>query len=260
MKNILFWFSKNLLKTNVEKFQLLVLNRLNHRKQRMVIISITVKKSNEVILLDITIDNKLLSKKHIENSCRTDQQKLYTLRSIRKSLSLDKVILLGNTFINSQFNYAPIIWMFCRKTLCRKIEKPHDRSIKLIFKSEEFCENFLLQRSSVFVPQRHMRFLVAKFCKSATQINPAFMWRYFGYNNITCNSCSFFVQHAINYYGTNSLHLHESLIRNNLPGNIKYTKSLTEFKAKIINFGNIHCGCKMWLICSQANLYFKSIL
>ena len=32
MKNILFWFSKNLLKTNVEKFQLLVLNRLNHRK------------------------------------------------------------------------------------------------------------------------------------------------------------------------------------------------------------------------------------
>ena len=73
MKNILFWFSKNLLKINVEKFQLLVLNQLNHRKQQMVIISITVKKSNEVILLGITIDNKLLFKKHTENSCRTDQ-------------------------------------------------------------------------------------------------------------------------------------------------------------------------------------------
>ena len=73
MKNILFWFSKNLLKINVQKFQLLVLNWLNHRKQRMVIISITVKKSNEVILLGITIDNKSLFKKHTENSGRTHQ-------------------------------------------------------------------------------------------------------------------------------------------------------------------------------------------
>ena len=83
--------------------------------------------------------------------------------------------------------------MFCRKTLCCKIGKTHDRSLKLIFKSEEFCENLLLQRSSVFLPQRNLHFLVAKFCKSTTQINPAFMWRYFGYNNITYNSCSFFV-------------------------------------------------------------------
>ena len=39
----------------------------------MVIISITVKESNEVILLGIRIDNKLVFKKHIESLCRTDQ-------------------------------------------------------------------------------------------------------------------------------------------------------------------------------------------
>ena len=39
----------------------------------MVINSITVKESNEVILLSITIDNKLVFKKHIENLCRTAQ-------------------------------------------------------------------------------------------------------------------------------------------------------------------------------------------
>ena len=37
----------------------MILNRKNHRRQRMVINSITVKESNEVILR-YTIDNKLV--------------------------------------------------------------------------------------------------------------------------------------------------------------------------------------------------------
>ena len=62
MKNILLWFRINSLKANAGKFQFMILNRKNHRRQRMVINSITVKESNEVILLGITIDNKLVFK------------------------------------------------------------------------------------------------------------------------------------------------------------------------------------------------------
>ena len=118
MKNILLWFRTNSLKANAGKFQFMILNRKNHRRQRMVINSITVKESNEVILLGITIGNKLVFKKHLES-----QYKCHALTRIRKYLTLDKAILLGNTFINSQFNYAPLIWMFCRKTLYYKLEK-----------------------------------------------------------------------------------------------------------------------------------------
>ena len=92
----------------------MMLNRKNHRRHRMVINSITVKESNEVILYAIAIENKLVFKKHIENLCKTDQYKLHALTRIRKYLTLDKAILLGNTFINSQFNYVPLIWLFCR--------------------------------------------------------------------------------------------------------------------------------------------------
>ena len=77
MKNVLFSFKTNSLKANAGKFQFMILNRKNHRRQRMVIISITVKESNEVILLGITIDYKLVFKKHIESLCRTAQYKLY---------------------------------------------------------------------------------------------------------------------------------------------------------------------------------------
>ena len=136
----------------------MILNWKNHRRQQMVINSITVKESNEVILLGITIDNKLVFKKHIENLCRTAQYKLHALTRIRKYLTLDKAILLGNTFINSQFNYARLIWMFCRKTLYHKIEKTHHRTLKVICHSEESYENLLLENGSVSVYQRYLRF------------------------------------------------------------------------------------------------------
>ena len=49
----LCWFRANSLKSNEEKFQFMILSRKNHTRQRMVIYSITVKESNEVILLGI---------------------------------------------------------------------------------------------------------------------------------------------------------------------------------------------------------------
>ena len=37
MKNILFWFRTNSLKADAGKFQFRILNRKNHRRQRMII-------------------------------------------------------------------------------------------------------------------------------------------------------------------------------------------------------------------------------
>ena len=54
----------------------------------MVINSIIVKESNEVIFLGITIDNKLVFRKRIENLCSVAQYKLHALRRIRKQLTL----------------------------------------------------------------------------------------------------------------------------------------------------------------------------
>ena len=68
-----------------------------------------IGKSQEIVLLGITIDGKLSFKTHIENICRKAQYKLYALQRIRKYLSIDKAKKLCNAFINSQFYYAPLI-------------------------------------------------------------------------------------------------------------------------------------------------------
>ena len=55
--------------------------------------------------------------------CRTGNYKLHALRRIRKYLTLEKAKLLCNAFINSLFNYAPLVWMFCIKKIIFKDSK-----------------------------------------------------------------------------------------------------------------------------------------
>ena len=54
-------------------------------------------------------------KSHIEELCRKAVYKLHALRRIRKYLAVEKAKLLANAVINSQFTYAPLIWMFAGK-------------------------------------------------------------------------------------------------------------------------------------------------
>ena len=49
--------------------------------------------------------------------------------------------------------------------------------------------------------------------------------------------------------------MHDRTLNGGFPS--KSSKSISEFKTKIKNFGNIDCGC---LVCSYANLYFKFTL
>ena len=109
MRNLLYWFKINSLKANPGKFKFMILGKKKRLKYNLKTGSITIKESDEVELLGKTIEKALNFKKHIENSCRTTQYKLHALRRIRKYLKLDKAKLLGNTFIDSHFNYAPLI-------------------------------------------------------------------------------------------------------------------------------------------------------
>ena len=123
-------------------------------------------------LLGITIDTKLAFKNHTNNLCRTAQYKWHAFRRIKKCLTLDKAVLLGKTFVNNQFNYAPLIRMFCRKTLYYKIKKNNYSTLK----GSNLPKS--LESSSVSVHERHPGFLVTEIYKSTTQINPEFMWPY----------------------------------------------------------------------------------
>ena len=106
---ILKWFRINSLQANPGKFQFMILGKKKRNSVKLIINTTEIEESRKVVLLGITIDNLLIFNEHIDNLCRTANYKLHALRRIRKYLSLEKAKLLCNAFINSQFNYIPLV-------------------------------------------------------------------------------------------------------------------------------------------------------
>ena len=76
--NILKWFKVNSLKSNPGIFQFLILGTKN-----LFLDGNKIEKSQEAVLLGISIDDKLSFKKHIEKICRNAKNKLHALLRIR---------------------------------------------------------------------------------------------------------------------------------------------------------------------------------
>ena len=124
--------------------------------------------------------------------------------------------MLGNFFIGSQFNYTPLIWLFCRKTFYSKIEKIHHRTLKVIYGIDDSYNNLLLRSNSVSIPQKHLRFLVTEIFKSISQINPEFMWSFFKRKRLPHNLRKGPILNLprlqSTYYGTNAVHFRGTLV------------------------------------------------
>ena len=110
------------------------------------------------------------------------------MRRIRKYLTVEKAKLLANAFINSQFTYAPLIWMFAGKSSIAKICKIHCRTLQIVYNNYDKSYHDLLKFSNdVSIHQRHLRFLTVEVYKSLMNINPEFMWEFFNKNPVQYN-------------------------------------------------------------------------
>ena len=71
-----------------------------------------IKKSHDVVLFGINIDDKQSFQKHIEKICRTPNTNYMRCNAYKNYLRSNKLKSLCNAFISSQFFYAPLTWIF----------------------------------------------------------------------------------------------------------------------------------------------------
>ena len=145
MQNILNWFKVNSMKPNPNKFQSMILGKSTRQSIILNINNVKIRKSSSL---------RLTFKDHINILLRRTNFKLHTLRRIRKYLTAVKAKLLYNAFINSQFIYASITWMFCHKQDYLKIEKNQYKALKIVYNSNESYEELLLRNNKVSIHQR----------------------------------------------------------------------------------------------------------
>ena len=108
INTVLSWFKITSLKPNPIKIQFMALGT---KENDYLVLNIDKKKiesSTKVTFLGIKIDRKLKLRV-------LSWSKPHALRRVRKYLTVEKAQLLANTFTNSQFSYALLIWMFTVK-------------------------------------------------------------------------------------------------------------------------------------------------
>ena len=152
-----------------------------------------------------------------------------------------------NAFINCQFNYAPIIWMFGRKNQYLKIQKIHHKALKVVFNSDDSYDELLHMSNETAIHQKYLHALICKVFKSLKNSNPEFMWSYFIFKNITYsirNGPLLKLPNAKStYYGTNCIFFRACLLWNGLPQSVKHSESILELKRKLKELGNVDCSC-----------------
>ena len=242
------WFHENYLVMNAGKCNLLVTKHNDN---------VSVKVGNEIVkgkphvkLLGITIDNKLDFTEHVSNVCKKVSTKLHALARISNYMSADKLRMILKAFIESQFSYCPLIWMFHSRALNNRINKLHERALILVYKDPLLTFNDLLIRDNSFtIHHRNLQKLAIEMYKLINNLSPPIMnYIFIGttnpHNLRNKNPFQSRNVHSVSN-GTETLLFRGPKTWALVPNDFKQSSTLTEFKRKIKKWKPVGCTCRL---------------
>ena len=143
--------------------------------------------------------------------------------------------------------------MFHSRSLNNKINRLHERALRLVYKNYNANFDKLLEIYNSFsIHHRNLQKLAIEMYKIKNNISPSFMNSLFPITNIPYNlrNNSDFKRENIRTvtYGSETLSFRGPEIWDVIPIEIKQTASLSIFKKKIMLWKPIGCKCRMCLI------------
>ena len=241
------WFQYNHLKANPGKCHLLLSSKT---PTDVSIGDASVKTSTKETLFGILIDSELSFDQHISSICSKASKKLHALGRIASFMSFNKRRTLMKAFIESQFNYCPLIWMFHSRTMNNKINRIHERALRLVYSDHVSSFDELLKKDRSFsIHHRNIQSLAIELYKFFHGLSPSIMKNVFHFNtNIPYNLRSRSELYSRNpktvKYGTETISYLAPKIWSLVPNAIKSSKSLDVFKSKIRQW-EPDCPCRL---------------
>ena len=109
-----------------------------------------LKTSTKETLLGILIDLELSIDQHVSSIYSKASKKLNALGRIATFMSFKKRRTLMKVFIESQFNYCPLIWVFHSRIMNNKINSIHERALRLVYSDHVSSFDGLLKKDRSF--------------------------------------------------------------------------------------------------------------
>ena len=122
-KDFMNWFKQNSLKANPEKFQTMLISSHGCDVDGLMInVQNTISSTERMKVLGVKIDNTLNFTEHISDVCIKAGRQLNILQHLNRVLDYKSRMVIYKSFIMSNFNYCPIVWMFTGKKSFNRIE------------------------------------------------------------------------------------------------------------------------------------------
>ena len=166
------WFNNNYMKLNEDKCHFFV---SGHKSEYIwaKIGHTQLWEQNNVKLLGVNIDSKLSFNTHVSSLCVKTGRKLTALSRLAKFLTTQQRRVLIKAFIESQFNYCRLVWMFHSRTLNNKINKLQERSLRIIYCDDTSSfEELLRKDGSVTIHHRNIQALATEMYKVKNNLSP----------------------------------------------------------------------------------------
>ena len=112
----------------------------------------------------------------INTICRSAANQLNALIRLRRFLGLEDRKALIQSFVLSNFNYCPLVWMLSSVKFSNKIENLQKRALRFILSDYKSSYDELLRLSgSCAINVRLKRSLCVEIYKTLNDLNPSFM-------------------------------------------------------------------------------------
>ena len=247
LQNLEIWLKANKLSLNITKTEFMIIgSRQKLQTQEDCTMSISIQgnpinRVNSTKSLGLYIDDNLTWKHHINNISKTISAGINALKRVRRFIGTETAIKLYKALIEPHFNYCSSVWDGLNVKLSEKLQKLQNRAARVITRSsydiptDNVFERLKWNKLSS-IRNKHKAILMHKIMNDQTPdyLKELFEIRPNPYNlRDSENKLSLpkprtdYLKRSISYSGAH--------LWNNLPKELRLTKSLNQFKKGIQN-------------------------
>ena len=136
----------------------------------------TLNLTDDMAGLGITIDSQLNFNVHVSNMCNEAGTQLNFLKRLKGSLDYSRWLSIYKSFIMSNFNYCPVVWMFTSKSSLSNLEGIQKRALRFLL--GDYTSDYVELLDKANVPGMKIMalgYLAIEVYKCINGINPKYL-------------------------------------------------------------------------------------